>query len=76
MQFEGAKKSLQRCLSLRSAQDNFAGKNGNRGSSEERMREAQARGLCGSGPGQGGCSREEGSACVCVCVCVWIQSVL
>ena len=34
------------------------------------MRGAQARGLDGSGPRPGGCSRAEGSVCVCVRVCV------
>ena len=54
---------------MTSAQADFEGKNGNRGSSEKLMRGAQVRGLDGSGPRSSGCSREE-KECVCVCVCV------
>ena len=49
---------------MTSAQADFEGKNGNRGSSEKLMRGAQVRGLDGSGPRSSGCSREE-EECVC-----------
>ena len=55
---------------MSSAQADFEGKNGNRGSSEKLMRGAQVRRLDGSGPRSSGCSREEEES-VCVCVCVY-----
>ena len=49
---------------MSSAQADFEGKNGNRGSSEKLMRGVHVRGLDGSGSRLSGCSRE-GEECVC-----------